>query len=713
MTNAEPAADDDFDDGQLERIGWPIARIAEALALLASHAGLAPRSVSDAGAPPGDDDRHALGAWLETLGGCLGIEVEAVISRHADLPQALAALGTALVRLGNHVIVVLSSNAETLRVLPPSRVPERLPTARLRSALTAHLRTTPAVHVDKWIAAARLSGRRAARARDALLGELVADRPIGGLWLVRPDLGMSFWRLLWLRGSMRRALVFLTAQLAQVALGIAAWALVGKGTLAGGIEAGFIWSWALLSLTALPLQVLATWTGGQLALDAAALLKQRLLAGALRLPPEAIRSRGAGGLLAMVAESEAVESAGLGGALRVVLAMVQLVTAAFVLGAGAGGGLAVSLLVAWATVVTLLIVVATRRRAAWTAARFGLTNTFVENVVGNRTRLAQQPPHLHHVDEDAQLARYQGLGRAMDRVNDPMAALPARGWLLVGLLGLLPSLLTGDAQPAGLLVGIGGILQAQIAFGTFAQSLSSILGALVSFRSIAPLFAAAARLPAPGLPQAAVGRRGTADVVLEARRIGFRYRAEGPPVLNGCDLVVRRGERLLIEGPSGGGKSTLAAILSGLRTPTSGLVLLGGLDAETLGGAAWRQRVANAPQFHENHILSGTLAFNLLLGRSWPPTDGDRSLALRICRELDLGPLLERMPAGLDQAVGETGWQLSHGERSRVFLARALLARADVMILDETFGALDPVVSRRCVDAVLARAPALLVIAHP
>jgi ATP-binding cassette subfamily B protein len=63
--------------------------------------------------------------------------------------------------------------------------------------------------------------------------------------------------------------------------------------------------------------------------------------------------------------------------------------------------------------------------------------------------------------------------------------------------------------------------------------------------------------------------------------------------------------------------------------------------------------------------------------------------------------------------VGETGWQLSHGERSRLYIARALLQRADLMILDESFGALDPATLRRCLQTTLDRARTLMVIAHP
>jgi ATP-binding cassette subfamily B protein len=65
----------------------------------------------------------------------------------------------------------------------------------------------------------------------------------------------------------------------------------------------------------------------------------------------------------------------------------------------------------------------------------------------------------------------------------------------------------------------------------------------------------------------------------------FRYQNRGEPVLRGCSLRLCHGDRLLLEGPSGGGKSTLAALLLGLRQPESGLVLLGGLDRQTLGAA--------------------------------------------------------------------------------------------------------------------------------
>ncbi|XXT23232.1 ABC transporter ATP-binding protein [Sorangium sp. So ce429] len=692
----------------LAAVAWEPAALGQAMSALTAACGLASGAAASPGAPPESDPT----AWIEAYAGCMGVEAEAVESSFADLPRAIASLGPSIVRVEQGYLAVTSTSGRGLAVLTPALTRARVPLEIVRRALSAHLEDRPASHVDKWLAAARVPQRRAARARAELLAQLVADKPISGMWLLRADPGSSFRRLLSMRGVLRRGAVFLGAAALQIALGVFAWWLIGAGALDGDVQPGWLVAWVLLSLSAIFVQLFASWTGGLLTIDVAALLKQRLLCGALRLDPAAIRTRGSGALLAMVSESEAVETAGLGGALGAIVGVVQLASAAAVLAAGAGGGLHVALLFGWAFAVALLARRFARQRAAWTRERFAITSGFVENVVGHRTRVAQELPQLHHVEEDAVLERYHVASRAMDRVGDLLASLPARGWLALGLIGLVPAVL-GGVSVGPLVVATGGILQAQAAFATLATSLGALLSAAVSWRSIARLFTAAADREPPGIPQAVLGRPATSDVVLEARGVSFRYGEGGEPVLRDCSLVLSKGDRLLLEGRSGGGKSTLAGVLSGLHAPASGLVLLRGLDRRTLGGAAWRSRVASAPQFHDNHVLSGTLAFNLLMGRAWPASPEDRREAESVCRKLGLGPLLDRMPSGLDQVVGETGWQLSHGERSRLFLARALLQRADAVILDESFGALDPLTARECVGAVLERAPALVVIAHP
>jgi ATP-binding cassette subfamily B protein len=198
--------------------------------------------------------------------------------------------------------------------------------------------------------------------------------------------------------------------------------------------------------------------------------------------------------------------------------------------------------------------------------------------------------------------------------------------------------------------------------------------------------------------------------LVEAEDLAYHYDGRAAPALSGCSLRIQRGDRLVLEGASGSGKSTLAALLSGLRQPTGGRLLLDGVDHASVGVAAWRQAVVTSPQFHENHVLLGPLLFNLLVGRRWPPQPEDVQEAHELCLALGLGPVLDRMPGGLQQMVGDTGWQLSHGERSLLFLGRALLQRSRLVLLDETFGSLDPETMQRALGVAMERAETLVVI---
>jgi ATP-binding cassette subfamily B protein len=170
-------------------------------------------------------------------------------------------------------------------------------------------------------------------------------------------------------------------------------------------------------------------------------------------------------------------------------------------------------------------------------------------------------------------------------------------------------------------------------------------------------------------------------------------------VLEAVGFELAHGDRVLLTSPSGGGKSTLVSLMNGLRKPSTGTLILEG-------------RVATAPQFHENHVFTESFAFNLVMGRAWPPSGADLREAEALCRELGLGELLEKMPGGMNQMVGDTGWQLSHGEKSRLFLARALLQGSDLVLLDESFAALDPENLRQALLTARERASSLVVVAH-
>ena len=264
----------------------------------------------------------------------------------------------------------------------------------------------------------------------------------------------------------------------------------------------------------------------------------------------------------------------------------------------------------------------------------------------------------------------------------------------------------GSVTAAG--ITLGGVLLRYQALRRLTGGAAQLAAATQSWHIVRELFLTSRPAPVPD-----PGRITPSTEVLTARNLTFTYPRRKQPLLREVNLTIHKGERVLLEGVSGGGKSTFGGIVAGLRLPTGGLLLSGAIDLATLGEQGWRRRVATAPQYHENHILAATLLFNLLMSRAWPPTAEDRKEAYDVCRELGLGPLLDRMPAGLHELVGDSGWQLSQGERSRVFLARALPQRAESVVLDESFAALDPESLEQCLETVLRRAPSLLVIAHP
>jgi ATP-binding cassette subfamily B protein len=414
-------------------------------------------------------------------------------------------------------------------------------------------------------------------------------------------------------------------------------------------------------------------------------------------------------MLARVIVADALESLALGGGLAVLVAPIELLSAGVLLWLGAGGAIHALLLVTWIGVLVALVWRDQRFRTAWTETRLAMTADLVERMNGHRTRLAQEHPRRWHAGEDQSLAAYVESSAMLDRSAVQLNSLVPRAWLITGLAALAPAFLK-SSSPASLAVSIAAVLLAHRSLRSLASGFGDLAGAALAWRSIRPLFHAAAQTGEPGVVAASSRPRQCA--ILEAHDLVFRYRDRGEPILQGCNLTIRAGDWVLLEGASGKGKSTLAAVLTGLRAPESGLLLAGGLDYRTLGENRWRRRVAYAPQSHENHIFSGSLAFNLLMGRAWPPRPEDMAEAREVCADLGLKEMLARMPAGLEQMVGESGWQLSEGERSRIFLGRALLSGAELLVLDECFAALDPESLDRASMALRRRAATVVMVAH-
>lgn len=181
---------------------------------------------------------------------------------------------------------------------------------------------------------------------------------------------------------------------------------------------------------------------------------------------------------------------------------------------------------------------------------------------------------------------------------------------------------------------------------------------------------------------------------LDLEGVGARWRPDGPLVVGDVSFRASRGSWTLVQGPSGSGKTTLLSMILGFIRPASGRMLINGADAGRLEPASWRPRMAWCPQ--DAHVFDSTLRGNLLLARSRvdAPTEAEMRDALV---RVGLDPLVGEMPEGLDTRVGPRGSWLSGGQRQRLTVARALLARADVVLLDEPTAHLD----REAADALL------------
>lgn len=317
--------------------------------------------------------------------------------------------------------------------------------------------------------------------------------------------------------------------------------------------------------------------------------------------------------------------------------------------------------------------------------KLALAQNLQDAFVAEMEAASQTMTRRHHAHE-RDMGRARVIGATM-----AAGALAAMVW--TGLhSGMAAAALVGSLAISVRMLGPGMAIL---------RSYQLLAGALPSHAMIAELVGS---LGAPDPEPASSHRDWTGAIRLS----GLSYRnGQGTVDFTDIDLTIPPGARIGLSGPSGAGKTSFADLLCGLLAPQSGRIEV---DGHAMKGAAlrdWRGRIGYVAQ--DCYLFHDTLRRNLTWGIA--ADEADILHALEIAEARDI---LQRLPDGLDTMAGERGIRLSGGERQRLALARALIRRPRLLILDEATNALDLACEARIMGRLtsLPDAPTLVVIAH-
>jgi len=283
-------------------------------------------------------------------------------------------------------------------------------------------------------------------------------------------------------------------------------------------------------------------------------------------------------------------------------------------------------------------------------------------------------------------------GRIRAAFDPTLAALPNVGVLVVLAVGV-ERVLSGSTDP-GDVVTVAYLLTI-VSFPI--RSIGWLLGefprSVVGYQRVRTVLRATGEMPY-GDQRAARGDRGDRGARLEVDHLAYGYHAD-QPVLEDVTFTVEPGRTVAIVGATASGKSTLTSLVARLVDPDAGRILLDGTDLRDLARGQLAETVAVVAQ--TAFLFDDTVRGNVTLGAD--VTDDEVWAALRAAQA---DGFVAALPHGLDTRLGERGTSLSGGQLQRISLARALVRRPRLLILDDATSAVDPEVEARILEALRA-----------
>jgi ATP-binding cassette subfamily C protein len=273
---------------------------------------------------------------------------------------------------------------------------------------------------------------------------------------------------------------------------------------------------------------------------------------------------------------------------------------------------------------------------------------------------------------------------------------------LVGVIAILAGFSLLNLPPASLIVFVALLAR-------MAAPVTQLQQGAQQFANFLPAYERMIRLETQLRPQlkVTVFKREPLSGAIGFRGVSYRHPGSGRGV-EGLDFVIAPGSVLGLVGASGAGKSTFADLLVGLLTPQSGEIVIGGAVLDDEQRHHWRTRTGYVPQ--ETFLFCDSIRHNL----AWGNAHADDAAMRAALTVAGAGAVLARLSEGLDTPIGDHGVLLSGGERQKLAIARALLRRAPLLVLDEATNAIDVAAEQELLQRLVSLPwrPTVVLIAH-